>query len=133
MNETEFKLLLNEKLCDVADAILHYYNPCNLKENACLLTDDMENDSVACCHFSKYDNINGERKCQFWNGKCGFRNINCKIFLCATAIQTNPECVEDLKNLEIIAARYGLTRKPFLGQRYVGMAAELEKLKNKKS
>jgi len=44
----------------------------------------------------------------------------------------NPECLDDLKDIERIALRYGLTRRPLLGERYVGMSAELELMKGGK-
>lgn len=130
MNELEFKIVLNEKICDLAEAILHYYNPCELGKDSCLLSRKMGSNTVTCCYETLFDKHgDAERRCQFLKeeGGCGFRNVFCKIWLCATAIQNSPQCVEDLKDLENLAKRYDLTRRPFLGQRYVGMTKELEK------
>lgn len=46
MNEMEFKILLNQRLCDLADLILHYYNPCQFKDGGCLLCKDINTDHL---------------------------------------------------------------------------------------
>lgn len=127
MNELEFKILLNEKLCDLADAILHYYNPCRIRLDACLLSDAIGGAACGCCgERGKFDKVAGG--CQFLleKGRCGFRNIGCKLFLCAAAMKENPDCVNDLRNLENLAKRHGLARRPYLGDRYAGRTRELE-------
>jgi len=123
MTELEFKILLNEKLCDVADAILFYYNPCQLNGSKCL-----QGDASYCCLFYPREH-NGECKFLKEDG-CHFRNIKCKTWLCETAIRKNPECVEALKVLESLAKMYGLARRPFLGERYVGKTEEVNCLNN---
>jgi hypothetical protein len=132
MNELEFKILLNEKLCDLAEAILHYYNPCKFNGNSCLLSDKIGKETNSCCFRSKFDRSNEDKVCLFLKGRsCGFRNIGCKLFLCYFAAQENLECVEDLKSLELIAKHYGLMRRPFLGDRYAGMTEELIRIEDK--
>jgi len=123
-NDIEFLLQLNEKLCDLVDVILLYYDPCKFGVNKCLVTDDIEGSDLHCCNNRYGQGL----KCPFLKSgtePCKFRNISCKLWLCATAIENSPECVESLKDLEKFALRYGLTKRPLLGQRYVGMSAEL--------
>lgn len=126
MTDTEFKLLLNEKLCDLADAFLHYYDPCQRRDNTCLVCENIETSTVHCCYRTKWDRQDGDRHCAFLkNRSCGYRNISCKIWLCATAMQANPECLSDFKAIEEIARHYDLVRRPFLGQGYAGRSEEL--------
>lgn len=112
-----FKLLLNEKLCDIADAVLRYYDPCQLEENKCLITDDIAEGSCHCCFH--YD---GKTGC--WlrrDGQCQVRVISCKVWLCDPAqTKADPDCLATLKDIERIAVRYGLVRTPLMGQRYAG-------------
>jgi hypothetical protein len=131
MTELEFKILLNEKLCDLADALLHYYNPCGCVNDICWVSKDPANKHLHCCINTKFDKLGDEtRVCEFLQGnRCGFRNIGCKLFLCATAISKSPQCAQDFKDLENLARRYGLVRRPFLGERYAGRTEELERLK----
>lgn len=104
MIELEFKILLNEKLCDLADAILYHYNPCKLtKDNTCLVK---ENKNETCCHNSVFGGVENKTCIFIKDNKCGFRNIGCKVWLCATAIIHNPECANDLKDIENLAKRY---------------------------
>ena len=70
------------------------------------------------------DEVN--RHCQFMrDGHCGFRNIGCKVWLCETAKQECPECLEDLTAIEAIAFRHGLMSRPLLRERYRGRDEEL--------
>ena len=127
MTELEFKLVLNEKLCDLAEAILHYYNPCRRGKNSCFLYPEPV-PGKGCCYKTKFDDKDREdRRCQFLSTEgCRFRNIGCKIWLCAPAIgRADLDCIESLRALEKVARRYGLMRRPFLGDRYVGKAEEL--------
>lgn len=130
MTEIELKIYLNDKLCDIADAILMYYNPCQIKDGSCTLCEDMATDERHCCYRTNHKKLDREQHC-FFLGKngCLFRNIKCKIWLCETAIRkTSPECVEALKALETFANIYGLTSRPMLGESYVGRKAECEAL-----
>lgn len=130
MTETELKIYLNEKLCDIADAILMYYNPCQIKDGSCTLCLDMATSEQHCCFRSKFKKLDGEQHCQFLgkNG-CTFRNIKCKVWLCETAIRkTDPKCVSALKALEEFSKLYELTYRPYLGESYVGRKLELKNL-----
>ena len=130
MTETEFIILFNEKLYDLADVLINYYNPCQIKDNACKLVQDIKNDDKFCCMFYSKD---GKEKCVFLKDSgCAFRNIKCKLWLCETAIRgTDIKCIEALKSLESLAKLYDLTRRPHLGEHYVGKNAELKTLNEK--
>ena len=134
MNETEFKILLNEKLCDLIDAILYYYNPCQIKDNSCLLVNDMRNDKRQCCYRSHFASRTEDKYCPFLKSDgCSFRNANCKIWLCETAIKNaDPKCLESLKNLENISKIYTLGRGPYLREHCVGKNKEISSLNDVK-
>lgn len=127
LSELEFKILMNEKLCDLADAVLHYYNPCQRKDrSSCLVLDHT---GTHCCSHSDGSH------CPFYKYEaCKFKCVRCKIMLCRSALNElkHPECLEDLKDIERIAIRYGLTRRPYLGDRYIGMGVELEAMRKAK-
>ena len=120
MDELQFKQALEESLIKVADVLMEYYNPCHRSLNKCLveLPHGCPNSEGTCS------------RCDFLVGsECGKVNLNCKLWFCITAIMENKECAEDFRILESLAIRYGLVRRPYLGQRYVGMSAELALLK----
>ena len=123
MNDIEFKLALNERLCDLADLMLHQYNPCQQQNGACVA-----GDPNPCCSNTRF----GRTGCPFWGGKCKFRTIWCRNWLCEIAIRnTKPECVDVLKHVQEIGRIYGLIGKPFLGENYVGRASDVAKLNEK--
>ncbi len=113
ITETELKLLLNEKLCDMADALMLYYDPCGIRDSAC-----KGGDPNPCCVNSQF----GRGGCPFMrDGKCNFRNCDCKLWLCETAVKAaDPKCIEALKMLEHFAKLFGLVRSPLIGERYSG-------------
>ena len=125
----EFKILLHQRLCQLINDILYYYNPCNIKDNSCTMSPDITNDPIRCCFKTHYDRSAEDRSCHFIeDGKCTYDNVFCKLFLCITAInKTDPKCVESLKALEVIAKLHDLTRRPFIGQRYVGQTEEINR------
>lgn len=115
-----FRLLLNDKLCDIADAVLRYYDPCQKKENSCLITDDISDGSVHCCFHGPGSG------CWLWRDGCQGRLISCKVWLCHPCFLKAPkDCVDTLQDIERIAIRYGLVRRPTLGDRYVGRDAQI--------
>lgn len=124
MNEVEFKLALNERLCDLAELFLYQYNPCKIENGACV-----SEDPNPCCSITRF----GKNGCPFWNGKCKLKLIWCKNWLCEIAIRnTVPECVDSLKDIEQIGKRFGLIGRPFLGEKYKGRELDLVKLNEKK-
>lgn len=124
MTELEFKILLNEKLCDLADDIMYYYNPCKIENGKCLLDE-------FCCSRTRFKRQDGKEDCHFLKDGCTFKNLKCKLWFCETAIKNmSQECLEIFKNLENIAKLHGLTRKPFLGESYVGRQNEIHNLQN---
>ncbi len=113
MTEQELIILLNEKLCDIADALMCYYDCCSIKDSACKVADPNP-----CCINSQF----GKGLCPFWiNNRCNFRHADCKLWICETAIKTtNPKCIEALKFLEQFARLYGIIRIPLIGESYAG-------------
>ena len=111
MNDTEFKIALNERLCDLAELVLYQYDPCKKEGSRCLVADPNP-----CCKYTRFGD-----KCPHWTGKCNYRNIWCKYWLCNTAVKnTQPECVEVLKHIQEIGKLYGLIGSPFFGEDYIG-------------
>jgi len=116
MNDIEFKLALNERLCDLADLMLHQYNPCQQQNGACVA-----GDPNPCCTYTRFNETGHADGCPHWNGKCTYRNIWCKHWLCDTAVKnTKPECFEVLKRVQEIGKAFGLIGEPFFGNSYIG-------------
>jgi len=123
MTDVEFKLALNERLCDLAELMLHQYNPCNQQDGGCVA-----GKPNPCCTNTRF----GKTGCPFFDGKCKVRLIWCKYWLCEIAIRnTKPECVEVLKHIQEIGKMYELIGRPFLGCNYVGRAGDVAKLDGK--
>jgi len=112
MTELELQLFLNEKLCDMADALILFYDPCQMKGSVCKV-----GNPNPCCAYTRF----GKDGCPFWNGKCGFRNAHCKLWFCYTAMKgTNPKVVEAFTLLEKVGQLFELVDKPIIGQGYIG-------------
>lgn len=112
MTEAELTIFLNEKLCDIADVLLDYYDCCGIEGASCKAGEV----NPCCTGKTKFGH-----PCPFWNGKCGFRNADCKLWLCETAVKsTDPKCVEALTLLEKFGLLFNLVRGPIIGQRYSG-------------
>jgi hypothetical protein len=110
MKDFEFKILLNQRLCDFAEEVLYHYNPCKLvrSEHRCINSDDLTR--KVCCTF--FHRSKGD-PCVFLGkeGNCSFRNVLCKISLCEKAIENaDPMCMKTLKLIEDIAQLHGLMR-----------------------
>jgi hypothetical protein len=123
MTDIEFKIALNERLCDLAELILHQYNPCNQQNGSCVA-----GSPNPCCSHTRFS----KEGCPFSiSGRCKFRTIWCKYWLCEMAIRnTVTDCVDTLKNIEQIGKRYGLIGRPYLGEDYVGKNFDLARLEN---
>lgn len=113
MTEVELQILLNEKLCDIADALMYYYDCCQIRGSKCRVADENP-----CCTGRT---IFGEG-CPFRHAdKCGMRSCQCKLWICDTAVKaTDPKCVAALQLLERFGNLFGLVRRPFIGSGYVG-------------
>jgi hypothetical protein len=112
MTEQELTLIMNEKICDIADALILYYDPCKMNGSAC-----KAGDPNPCCKHTRF----GTDGCPFWDGKCDFRNAKCKLWFCETAIKdTDSRFIDSIKTLEQLGKLYALTSRPFLGQGYIG-------------
>lgn len=134
MTELEFKLALNQKLCDLMDVLIYYYNPCQIKDGNCLRMRTIKDEYKFCCElYAPKDDKSCNRKCVFLreDGSCGFRNIKCKLWFCETAIRgAAPEFIQAIKVLEEFGKLYKLAREPFLGKGYVGRSKEVSILNN---
>lgn len=101
MNEIEFKILMNNKLCDLAKLFIDYYNPCKIDLGECT-------NQVACCtHKSKF----GYKEtgiCRFLVGICTFDNVYCRVYLCDKAREVSPECAKYLDMIRGIGEGLGL-------------------------
>ena len=137
MTELEFKLVLNQKLCDLMDVLIYYYNPCQIKDGSCLRMRTIQDEHKFCCGFyAPRGEKDCDRKCMFLqeDGSCRFRNIKCKLWFCETAIRSAPpELIQAIKILEEFTKLYKLTRRPFLGEGYVGRSKEVSVLNNQQS
>lgn len=111
MNEEEFSTILCEHLYAIADVLMEYYDCCHIVNGTC-----KAGDPTACCTNALF----GKGICPFWDGDiCNNKNLDCRTWLCETAIQsTDPKCIETLKLVEKIADLYGLVMHPFIGEPY---------------
>lgn len=108
MNETEFRIACHARLCDLADLVLAYHNPCQARLGACL-----KGDPNPCCIRTRFKRFEADKRCMFIgeNG-CELPNIECKVWLCELALeQADPKALAALKALEDIAKLYGLTNE----------------------
>lgn len=116
MNETEFKIALNERLCDLAELFLYQYDPCRIRGGACLA-----GDPNPCCVYTRFNENGKAEGCPHWKGQCNYRNIWCRHWLCDTAVKsTKSECFEVIKRIQEIGRSFGLIGEPFFGSSYKG-------------
>lgn len=114
MTEIELIKFLDDKLCEIAEVMMSYYDCCGIRGSSCKGGDP----NPCCTGRTMFGN-----GCPFQkaDGGCGNRNCACKLWICKTAIDTtDPKCVEGLKILEKFAELYGLTRPPLIGRPYSG-------------
>lgn len=113
MNETDFTIQLHNKLCELVDLFLYYYNPCKIEGNKCAAADPNP-----CCINSRF----GKGTCPFMGANgCRFQNIDCKLWLCETAIKgIDEKCLQAFKLIEETTKLYGLAHRPYIGSPYVG-------------
>lgn len=112
MTEQDLVLFLNQKLIEIAGAMMEFYSPCDLHGSAC-----RAGDPNPCCVNSQY----GPGLCPFWRERCTFLNCDCRLWICGTAAAAvDPKCVEALKLLEQFGRLYGLVREPLIGDPYIG-------------
>jgi hypothetical protein len=111
MKDLELRILLNEKLCDIADALFLRYDCCQIKPgekpDEYMCRDGFPNECNACrgTRFSNEFTV-----CPFQRDhKCNFRNIECRAWICKKAkAECDPKCVEALELIEKIAVIFGL-------------------------
>ena len=99
LNNTEFKILLQNKLCDVVDILLAYYNPCGIKVGGIC---NSVTGKVFCCHNTNYESVTGG--CVFLSDKgCKVKSLGCKVWLCNEIFDSIPrELKLTLKAIEIV-------------------------------
>lgn len=119
LTETELILLLNEKISDIADGLMLHYNPCEMEGSSCKV-----GDPNPCCKHTRF----GTNGCPFWHDACTFRNVECKIWFCGTAVTDMDEkCLMAFKLLEQLALLFDLTKRPLIGEPYVGADRPVDK------
>jgi hypothetical protein len=112
MTEEELKQFLDHKLWEIGDALMRYYDPCNMRVSSCKV-----GDPNPCCVYTRFR----KELCQYQDNGCQYPNAMCVLWLCKTAIQTtDPKCVEGLMMLEHFGNLFGIVGKPMIGQAYVG-------------
>ena len=113
MNEDDFIAFLERELFKIADAMVVYYDCCNIRGSSCKV-----GDPNPCCIRTRF----GEGLCPYLtDNQCQNPNASCRLWLCKTAIATtDPKCVEGLTLLEHFGNLYGIVNKPMIGQPYVG-------------
>lgn len=129
MTETEFRILVNEKICDLADVLMLHYNPCQWQEGKCL-RDRLTGAEPVCCRSHHYQPFNAEGNCPMLGPDgCTVKRASCKLWFCETAIRTmDPAALTAFKILESIVKLYDLGGRPWLGDRYAGKSEELRHL-----
>lgn len=114
MTDIELRIFLDQKLCDIADALLKHYNCCDIQGSGCRVKDPNP-----CCLMKTHLG----KPCPFWKGYCDFRNSNCKLWLCETACNaSDPNCIKGMLLLEQFGEVFGINRKPLIGDSYIGGA-----------
>lgn len=111
--EQDLRSFLNQKLCEIADAMMDFYNPCGIDGGKC-----KGGNPNPCCLKPK----NAGGMCQFWmHGKCQFENCDCKLWLCSSALEgTDKTCIAGMQTLELFAVIFGLAKHPLIGETYTG-------------
>lgn len=131
MTESEFKVLLDQRLSDLADVLLLYYRPCELTEGRCRLGRLLGGPAVPCCHSHAAFQSHPEEPCPLLGEHgCTVKLAKCKLWFCQTVLeQADPRCVEAMRILESLLRLFELGSRPYLGQGYVGRRAELAALR----
>ncbi len=112
MTEEELVQFLEHKLCEIADVLMEYYDPCHIRGGSC-----KAGENNPCCLYTRFS----KELCPFQDKGCHNPNAMCKLWLCKTAIATtDPKCVEAMMHLEHFGHVYGIVGKPMIGQPYVG-------------
>lgn len=99
MKDYEFRIYLHRKLCDMADLLIYYYNPCGWECGHCKA-------NKTCCHLHQLKT--GDGLCDFLDeGRCNLPNIKCKTWFCDQVSLPAP-LQESLNSLISIAKEYGM-------------------------
>lgn len=113
MNDKEFVAKLKNQLIDITDLFLEFYDCCGIEREQC-----KAGDPNPCCTGNTIFGLGCEHLSK---EGCIFINLDCKLWLCNTAIEsTDLKCIDSLKMLENIAKNFGLIRRPYLGDPYTG-------------
>lgn len=112
-SEHELISSLEKKLIEMADLLIEYYNPCDLRVGSC-----RGGDPTLCCTHTPF----GSDVCPFLKEHhCTFQNSNCKLWFCESALKSlDPKAVEAFILLQKFAQVYGLMKSPMIGLPYVG-------------
>lgn len=108
MDQMDFRIILHNKLCEVADLFMRQYNPCQWWENKCI------KGTPDCCRNINYEQLKDANNCLFLgrNG-CSIETLGCKLWFCNEVFDAMPrELKLALKSLEIIARVHRLSSFP---------------------
>lgn len=108
MRETEFKIHLHNKLCEIANLIMYHYNPCGLDGNGNCVKGLIKD----CCHHTVYDTKKDNQvQCLFHTETgCNTNNLGCKIWYCWESFDKLDKKVKRLlMAIEMINRIYMLT------------------------
>jgi len=107
LNETEFKIHLHHKLCEVSDILLAYYNPCNISDGG-----KCKAGNIFCCHNTYYESKDGG--CIFLsNTGCTVNSLGCKVWFCNEVFDNLPRKLKlSLKAIEIVDRLFMLSSYP---------------------
>lgn len=120
MTDAEFKVLLDQRICDLADVLMLHYNPCGVGNGKCRR-------GYWCCYGRHWLPFNAEGACPLLDESgCTVRRAGCKLWFCETVLrEVDSRCVAAFRVLEGLLKLYELSGRPWLGERYVGKAAEV--------
>lgn len=126
MTDAEFKALVNQKLCDLADLLILHYDPCARRQGQCRR-------GYSCCYGRWYLPFNQEGRCPLLGDSgCTVRDASCKLWFCESVLrQADPKCIEAFYALEKVLKVFELGGHAFLGERYVGRTAEIAQLEGR--
>lgn len=123
MTEHEFLCLLDQRLSDLADVLILYYDPCGVGSP----TNDTCRRGHWCCYGRHFLPFNESGVCPLLGESgCTVKRASCKLWFCETALRAmDPKCLDAFRVLEGLVKLYELGGRPWLGQRYVGRTDEI--------
>jgi hypothetical protein len=105
---------VHASLLELVDKFNHYYNPCQMKGDGCLV-----GKPNPCCINTRFNAGGGCHHLK--DTVCTNPNVSCKVWFCETALNTmSLNAATVFRALETIAKEMGLMHQPYLGEHYFG-------------